>query len=359
MIMVERSSLLSRFTLGLVAALVTTVAVLPDAEAQAAKAPTAKQRQVARDAYNAGTTAYDKGDYAVALEHFKKANETIPSPHALYWVALSHDKLGHKEDAIKSFDELFAHPDVAKIGDDKLTTARNRAAELKAPPPVEPAPTPPAEEPAPTPPPEPPPEEPTDQGFEQQPVAPPPAAEDESELKHGGLFEFGLFTGPLFVSGSHNLHEERFTHSEYSSMAWLFGLRAGFLFHENVGLEVEYAHGWGSVEELPGPAVLGSGGTSADFNTFRGHVIGQVPVGRFIPFALLGIGDLQATSDRLGADGDFLLELGLGAKFAATKVVTPRLDVRFDMTQKEDGGFSDGIAVHPEVLLGLSITLGR
>jgi hypothetical protein len=29
------------------------------------------------------------------------------------------------------------------------------------------------------------------------------------------------------------------------------------------------------------------------------------------------------------------------------------------MTQAEGGGFADGVALHPEILLGLSFTLGR
>jgi len=356
MSMVERSPFLSRITLALVAALAVTVAAVPEADAQAKK-PTTKERDAARDAYNAGTMAYEKGDYAGALEGFQKANSIIPSPHAQYWIAMSYDKAGKKEEAIKAFDELFANPDVAKIGDEKLTTARNRLAELKQPPPAAPEPTPPVEE---KPPEAPLPVEPPPQDVSaEQPAeeAPPEPAKDDLEAK-GGLFEVGLITGPLFVSSSHNLHEERFPHGEYGGMSWLLGLRVGFLYHKYAGMELEYAHGWGSVEDPPGGAMLG-GGDSAQFNTIRGHLLGQVPVGRFIPFGLVGVGDLQATSDRLGADGDFLLYFGLGAKFTASKIFTPRLDLRFDLTQKEDGNFGDGVALHPEILLGLGLTLGR
>lgn len=355
---VRRTSFLSRFALGLVASLVTTIAVVPQVEAQGKKKPAAKDdRAAARQAYNDGTAAYDKGDYAAALENFQKANSIIPSPHALYWIAMSHDKLERKEDAIKSFDELLAHPDVAKIGDDKVATARTRLAALKEPPPAEPAPAP-ATEPAPA---EPAPAEPAPppEVVIQEPAEPPPAPADDDEVKGGrdNLIEIGLFGGPLFLSSTHNLHEERFTHSEYST-AGLLGLRVGYLPVKYFGIEAEYAHGWGSVETPPGPAVLGSGGDGAQFNTVRGHVIGQYPAGRVVPFALLGAGVLQATSDRLGADGDFLLEGGLGLKVAATKLIMPRLDLRMDLIQKDGGTFSDGISAQWEILLGVSLALG-
>jgi hypothetical protein len=54
-----------------------------------------------------------------------------------------------------------------------------------------------------------------------------------------------------------------------------------------------------------------------------------------------------------------MLVAGIGAKVAVTKVFTPRLDLHLDMTQKKGGGFSEGIAVHPEILLGIDFTLGR
>jgi hypothetical protein len=69
------------------------------------------------------------------------------------------------------------------------------------------------------------------------------------------------------------------------------------------------------------------------------------------------IGD--PASLNMGEDTDFLLEAGLGFKVMATKLLVPRLDLRLGMTQKKGGGFADGLAVHPEILLGMSFTLGR
>jgi hypothetical protein len=64
---------------------------------------------------------------------------------------------------------------------------------------------------------------------------------------------------------------------------------------------------------------------------------------------------LHATSDIQGSDADFMAVLGVGAKYAVTKVFTPRLDLRLDATQREDG-FA---AFSKEALLGASFTFGR
>ncbi len=171
--------------------------------------------------------------------------------------------------------------------------------------------------------------------------------------------EIGLLTGPLLISGAHNLEEERFPHRKYSNPAWLLGLRAAYFMTKNGGLEVEYAHGWGSVAGSASTTLAGASGAGAQFNTFRGHLIAQLSGSRFVPFLLLGAGVLQASSDRLGTDGDFLLEGGLGAKLALNKFFLLRLDGRLEATQKEGGVFSDGIAIHGEVLLGGSFMLNR
>jgi outer membrane protein OmpA-like peptidoglycan-associated protein len=90
-------------------------------------------------------------------------------------------------------------------------------------------------------------------------------------------------------------------------------------------------------------------------------LIGQIPGSRITPFAVLGGGRMGISSDRLGDDSDPALHVGLGAKLAVDKLWSVRLDVRDNMTGKNpDTRSSRGeIAHHPEVLLGLSLTLGR
>jgi hypothetical protein len=67
---------------------------------------------------------------------------------------------------------------------------------------------------------------------------------------------------------------------------------------------------------------------------------------------------LNGSSTPGGSDLDFLLQAGVGAKLYATDVIVPRLDFRLNLTQKQGGGFADGVAVHPEVLLGLGFAFG-
>ena len=173
--------------------------------------------------------------------------------------------------------------------------------------------------------------------------------------------------GVLFLSPNHNLVEGKATHREFDIPTGQIGFRAAFFPETVFGVEAEWAHGFGAVKD----------GNNAGFDAVRGHLIGQLPSSRFVPFALLGAGILRANSgepgisrdgaggtsaetvDGMGIDTDFMLEAGIGFKVMATKIVVPRLDIRLGMTQAEGGGFTDGVALHPEILLGLSFVLGR
>ncbi len=351
--MVERSSFLSRFTLGLLASLAVTTVAMPEADAQ--KKPSTKERDAARDAYNQGTTAYESGNYTGALESFNKANGIIPSPHAQYWIAMAYDRLDRKQEAIEAFETLLASPDVGKIGEEKQTNARDRLAQLKKS--LEPEPTPPPSEEKK--PPEPPPEEtPAKPLFEEPlPEAPseqPPEASSKVEWK-GMAGEIGLFGGVLSIAKDHGLKEDQYDHIDYKAM-YLVGLRGGFYPVKYFGIEVEYAHGWGKVKQPLDAEGVGGDNDRAQVNTLSGSIVPQFPVGRFVPFAVLGAGMLHATSDRLGSDGDFMLQFGAGAKILATKMIAPRLDLRLDLSQDKDGSFG---ALHPEILLGLDLVLGN
>jgi hypothetical protein len=320
------------------------------------KSSTKAERQAAREAYDKGTKAFEKGDFVTALDSFVAANALIPSVQAMFWIARAQDKLERTEAAIEAYEAITARGDFSKLSADKATLVRERLAALKAskaPPPVAPPvveAVPPAVEPAPPammiePPP--------------PPLPPLPLHQDlEDVLPQRNTAELGVMGGVLFVSPSHNLVENRAPQHEFDIPAGSIGLRAAFFPERVFGVEAEWVHGFGSVK----------GGDGAQFDAVRGHLIGQLPSSRFVPFALIGAGMLRAdsgalgdpvTSLNMGEDTDFLLEAGLGFKVMATKLLVPRLDVRLGMTQKEGGGFTDGIAVHPEVLLGMSFTLGR
>ncbi|MCA9595459.1 MAG: PEGA domain-containing protein [Myxococcales bacterium] len=125
------------FGAALVAGALVSMGAMPAAQAQgkpaaAAAKPDKKTRDAARKAYGAGEKAYDAGKYEEAYDSFQKANELIPSPHAEYWMAMALDKQGKEKEATEAFDKLMANPGVAKIGDDKLSTAKKRLGELKA-----------------------------------------------------------------------------------------------------------------------------------------------------------------------------------------------------------------------------------
>lgn len=348
---------------GLLAATLA-IAVVPDhARAQSAAGGASKaERAAARDAYDKGTRAFERGDYVAALDHFVKANALIPSVQAMYWIARSQDKAGKVEAAIEAYDAVLARADFAKLSEDKRNTTRERLSELKAqqvpapvpPPPVvlpsEPAPPepPPVAEPAP-PPPAPAPAPVVETPAEPLPL-PLPHRDDGDLLPKRNLGELGVMGGVLFIAKSNNLAAAGKAPSRYDKPVWQVGARAAFFPDKFLGIEVDYAHGFGKVKDDAG---------GANFDLLRGHLIGQLPSSRAVPFVLLGAGMLRAKSDASGADTDFMFDAGLGLKVMATKLLVPRLDARLGISQKRGGGFADGVVFHPEVLLGMSFVLGR
>ena len=329
-------------------------AVAPStAHAQAVvKTPSKADRTAARDAYDKGTIAFEKGDYLTALDHFVKANALIPSVQAMFWIARSQDQAGKIDAAIEAYDGVLARGDFDKLSADKQATVKDRLAALKkqtaAPPAAGP---PPAEPPPEAPPPEAPPPAPVVEETPMEPM-PLPTLHDDAEdvLPKKNTAELGIMGGALFVADSNNLHVGSRAPSNYDIPVWQIGARAAFFPERVFGIEGEYSHGFGKVKGDDG---------GANFDLLRGHLIGQLPSSRAVPFALLGAGMLRAKSDAAGRDIDFLFEAGVGLKVMATKILVPRLDVRVGLTQKEGGGFSDGVVFHPEVLLGVSFVLGR
>ncbi|MBL4683804.1 MAG: OmpA family protein [Nannocystaceae bacterium] len=91
----------------------------------------------------------------------------------------------------------------------------------------------------------------------------------------------------------------------------------------------------------------------------RGHLIAQIPRWSVTPFAMAGVSGLGVSSDRdaLGNDIDFGFHFGGGVKIFFNRWVAMRLDVRDTLTAQR--GVGDGVVHSPEVLLGLSLTLGR
>jgi hypothetical protein len=326
-----------------------------DALAQAAdKGPGKAERAAAREAYDKGTVSFEHGDYVSALDNFVKANALIPSVQAMYWIAQAQDKLNRTEAAIEAYEAITSRADFSKLSEDKAATVRERLAALRAQssaPPVAPADSAATGEPAPAQPP------PMMETMPTPPISeppPPPIDDPKNLLPQKNTAELGVMGGVLFVSSSNNLADHGKTPHEFDP-AFQIGARAAFFPVSVFGIEAEYAHGFAKVVKVAGD----EGGTRTNFDMVRGHLIGQLPTSRLVPFGLLGAGMLRGKSDPTGKDIDFDLQVGAGLKVMATPLLVPRLDVRLNLTQKEGGGFTDGIAVHPEILLGLSFTLGR
>lgn len=186
-----------------------------------------------------------------------------------------------------------------------------------------------------------------------------PATEEEAWIDRypaeNMLFELGIFGGLLFPSGDHNLQDEQRVQVPFSDVAPDFGLRAAFLPLSFFGVEAEGAL-------MP---TSSTDGASALLYAVRGHGILQLPMWSIQPFLLVGGGILGADNSSNGDDADPAFHFGGGVKINMTELWMLRLDVRDTLTQKNVTGFNNQVNAegeqvhHPEVLLGLSIVLGR
>jgi outer membrane protein OmpA-like peptidoglycan-associated protein len=178
------------------------------------------------------------------------------------------------------------------------------------------------------------------------------SASSTGERAEDNFIELGIFGGILFPSKEHNFEDAdteagKKQHQEFKGAAPDFGGRIGYYPVRYVGVEFEGAYMPSGTQD----------GGSANLWALRGHVVGQVPLGGVTPFALIGGGRMGASSDAMGSDSDPLFHFGVGLKVPVTDALGLRLDLRDNMTQKNDA--SDGTQTnHPEVLLGLSYTIG-
>ncbi len=162
------------------------------------------------------------------------------------------------------------------------------------------------------------------------------------------LFEFGLFGGAMFPSDRHNLLKKPNPHQPLDSVVPEIGLRLGFYPLCFLGAELEGAF-------LPTETEDGEG---ANLLAGRGHLVAQLPVWAISPFLLGGYGVLASYSDSLGDDSDGAFHFGGGLKLPVNDFFSVRFDVRDTISQKYQADDNE-YAHHPEVLLGLSGTLGR
>lgn len=130
------------------------------------------------------------------------------------------------------------------------------------------------------------------------------------------------------------------------------GLRAGYYPLRYIGVEVEGA-------AMP-TRTLGTDGRAVPWNV-RGHIVAQLGLWSVTPFLLVGTGILGVSSDAppnsLGSEQDVEIHFGGGVKVYVNRWIQLRLDVRDVVSNRV--GVGDGLTSSPEILLGLSVTLGR
>jgi len=166
--------------------------------------------------------------------------------------------------------------------------------------------------------------------------------------------EIGIYGGVILPSralelfdADRDLPDQGF--KRFKRVAPDFGVRVGYYPIRFFGLEAE------------GGAMLANtvDDQRATMWTVRGHVVAQLGLWSITPFVLIGASGLGVSSDRaaVGNDIDLGLHFGGGLKFFLSRYVMLRLDVRDVVTAQR--GVAEGLAHSPEILGGLSITLGR
>jgi OOP family OmpA-OmpF porin len=135
-------------------------------------------------------------------------------------------------------------------------------------------------------------------------------------------------------------------HEEYK-IAPELGARLAFLPLDWAGLEVEGASM---------PTRTKDTDIAAAIWAVRGHLVLQLPLKSFTPFAVVGGGALGAASNAMGSDTDPAVHFGLGGKLALDDFLSLRLDLRDNLSQKHDAHQGDQTH-HLEATLGLTFNL--
>ncbi|EDM78971.1 OmpA domain protein [Plesiocystis pacifica SIR-1] len=173
------------------------------------------------------------------------------------------------------------------------------------------------------------------------------------------MFEVGLFGGVIFPHPDLELFQDNPDAPDRGYRRWSpigpdFGLRFAYMPLRHFGAEAEGA-------AMPMRVGFGEDGptNSATMYTARAHLLGQVGNWSITPFGLFGVGVLGVDSngDAVGSEVDIGLHFGGGLKFFINRYVMLRVDGRGIISNKR--GVGDGVIVSPEILVGLSITLGR
>ena len=171
------------------------------------------------------------------------------------------------------------------------------------------------------------------------------------------MWELGIYGGVWFPSRRIELFEPIAGlpgdgHQPMRKVAPEIGLRAGYYPFRFFGAELEGGVMPTRTRDTDNPATAW---------TLRGHLVGQIGLWSITPFLLVGAGMVGVNSDAppnsLGVEQDVAIHFGGGAKFFINDRIMLRLDVRDVVSNRI--GVGEGLTSSPEVLLGLTVTLGR
>ncbi|MCA9650211.1 MAG: OmpA family protein [Myxococcales bacterium] len=166
--------------------------------------------------------------------------------------------------------------------------------------------------------------------------------------------EVGLYGGVFLPSRRLELFQADFSlvdqgYKPFARVAPDFGVRVGYYPLRFFGIE-------GEGGAMPSRTTTGD---AALMWTARANLVGQLGLWSVTPFVLVGGGLIGVASDRssVGNDVDASAHVGVGAKVFLSRYTALRLDLRDVIAARR--GYHEGVVHSPEILLGLSITLGR
>lgn len=169
------------------------------------------------------------------------------------------------------------------------------------------------------------------------------------------MVELGVFGGVLLPARDLELFEPRLGRPRQgflplATLAPDVGVRVGYFPLRFLGVEAE-----GAIM----PTSTLDDGYGVRLWAARAHLVGQLPFASITPFVVVGGGVLGMSSHPLilGTDIDQAFHLGLGTKVFINRRLSARLDLRDVISPRR--GINGGATNSIEVLLGLSLTLGR
>lgn len=213
-------------------------------------------------------------------------------------------------------------------------------------------------------------EEPTAEGASPPPEPAPASADADAGSSSGKVpymqrykpeamtWEVGLHAGVFLPSAGILLYSNQLPYQAYNGAAFEMGGRLAFFPLTFLGVEAEFMMADGNVPaDLTNidPRLVSN---NAVFTSYRGHIVGQLPFWSVVPFAVVGVSALGATSQPLGHDTSAVFHFGVGAKVPLTKDFAIRVDLRENMMGRSNSSFG-GISFSEEILVGGTFTFGR